>query len=166
MTVAKHFRVSSSLVSLALQSFRPLPHRLEFIGEYRGIKFYNDSLATIPEATIHALRALGNDVETLIAGGFDRGLDYAILRDYLNKYQVKTLILFPDTGEKIGKDVPIQKFFVRSMEEAVKLAYKYTSKNKICLLSPASASFNLFKDYEDRGNQFKEWVKKFGKKYE
>ncbi|OGG24069.1 UDP-N-acetylmuramoylalanine--D-glutamate ligase [Candidatus Gottesmanbacteria bacterium RIFCSPLOWO2_01_FULL_43_11b] len=163
VTVAKYFDISGDTIKKSLGTFHPLPHRLEFVGEYKKIRFFNDSLATIPEATIHALRALGSDVETLIAGGFDRGLDYTILRDYLNKHPVKTLILFPDTGEKIGRDVSIQKFFVRSMEEAVKLAYKHTPKNKICLLSPASASFNLFKDYEDRGNQFKDWVRKLAR---
>lgn len=149
ITVAKYFGVPTNRV---LQSFVPLPHRLERVGEFRGITFYNDSLATIPEATIHALKALKN-VDTLIAGGFDRGLDYTKLRKYLKIHPVKTLILFPDTGKKIGKG-----FFVQTMEEAVRLAYKHTPKGKICLLSPASASFNLFRDYEDRGNQFKEWV--------
>lgn len=162
ITTAEYFGLPKKLVLLALQSFLPLPHRLEFVGEYRGIKFYNDSLATIPEATIHALEAFGNKVETLIAGGFDRGLSYKKLSDYMHLRPIKTLILFPDTGEKIGRDAVSKKYYVHTMEEAVKLAYKYTNKGKICLLSPASASFNLFKDYEDRGNQFKEWVKKMG----
>ncbi len=167
-TVAKHFGITKKLALSALQSFRPLPHRLEFVGEYRGIKFYNDSLATIPQATIHALEALGSDVETLVAGGFDRGLDYSILGEYLGKHPVKTLILFPDTGKKIHEAMRayhvsrITYHFVKSMEEAVRLAYRHTPRGKICLLSPASASFNLFADYADRGNQFAEWVRALG----
>lgn len=172
VTVGVAVDVPGRFMRGAIGAFHPLPHRLEFVGEFGGIRFYNDSLATIPEATIHALKALGSDVATLIAGGFDRGLDYTILGQYLVGTSVKALILFPDTGEKIWEALrlaharsgqAIQKFDVTSMEEAVKLAYKHTSAGKICLLSPASASFNLFRDYEDRGNQFKEWVKKLGK---
>lgn len=162
VAVAKYFGISESIIKKSLETFIPLPHRLEFVGQYHGIKFYNDSLATIPEATIHALEALKN-VDTLITGGHDRGLSYKKLSEYIHSHPIKTLILFPDTGEKIGRDVVSKKYYVRTMEEAVRLAYKHTRKGKICLLSPASASFNLFKNYEDRGNQFKEWVKKIGK---
>ncbi|MBI3576966.1 UDP-N-acetylmuramoyl-L-alanine--D-glutamate ligase [Candidatus Gottesmanbacteria bacterium] len=150
----------------ALCSFKSLPHRLEFVGEFRGISFYNDSLATIPEATIHALTALGDDVATLIAGGFDRGLDYTALGEFLAKRKsLQTLILFPDTGEKIWTAIlhidpapTIQKFDIASMEEAVGLAYQHTPAGKICLLSPAAASFNLFRDYAHRGEEFRKWV--------
>lgn len=162
--VARLLHVPESLIKRQMASFSPLPHRLEFVGDYGGIRFYNDSLATIPEAAIHALDALGNDVETLIAGGFDRGLDYSPLGEYLSQSHIKTLILFPDTGEKILKSVraSMRSFPVRTMEEAVQLAYAHTSKGKIALLSPASASYNLFRDYADRGDQFKEWIKKVG----
>lgn len=170
------FDVPVPLMRGAIGAFHPLPHRLEFVGEFRRIRFYNDSLSTIPEATIHALEALGSDVATLIAGGYDRGLDFTKLGEYLVKTSIKTLILFPPTGEKIWKAVKqatqatpatparpeIHKFDVKTMKEAVRLAYQHTPPGKICLLSPASASFNLFRDYEDRGNQFKEWVKKLG----
>lgn len=153
-------------MSKAIKSFTPLPHRLEFVGEFRGIRFYNDSLATIPEAAVHALEALGDDVATLIAGGYDRKLDFSVLGDYLAKHPIPTLILFPDTGKKIWNSMKgLQKthsHFVNSMEEAVALAYEHTPRGKVCLLSPASASFNMFNSYEDRGNQFIEWVKKLG----
>lgn len=160
--VARFMQVPEEVIQKRLATFTPLPHRLEFVGEYRGIRFYNDSLATIPEATIHALNALGPEVSTLIAGGYDRNLDFSMLRDFLTTHPVKTLLLFPDTGEKIGNNAIQKKFFVHTMREAVTLAYKHTPKGKICLLSPASASYNLFKNYEDRGDQFKEWVKKLG----
>jgi len=172
-TVATFLGVSKTHILQALQTFTPLPHRLEFVGEYRGITFYNDSLATIPEATIHALEALGPDVETLIAGGFDRGLDFTKLGEYLSSHPVKTLILFPDTGERIWKATEhatqarpatrgMQKYDVTTMKEAVTLAYEHTRSGKICLLSPASASYNIFRDYADRGDQFKKWVTSLG----
>ncbi len=162
-------------IASAIRPFRSLPHRLELVGTYRDITFYNDSLATIPEATVHALRALGPNVTTLIAGGYDRHLDYTVLGAYLRSHPVENLILFPDTGKRIWEAIGsvtnsakrqhvTAPHMVSSMEEAVKLAYNLTHKGKICLLSPASASYNLFKNYEDRGNQFKHWVKTLGNK--
>lgn len=161
--------ISDEAISQALKEFKPLEHRLEFVTEKSGIKFYNDSLATIPQATTEAIKALGEDVETLIAGGFDRGVDYAPLGEAIVHSNIKNLILFPTTGEKIWEEVKriqnsefrIQRFDVNSMKEAVKLAFEHTSKGRICLLSPASTSFNMFKDYAQRGNQFKEEVKNF-----
>lgn len=170
ITTAAIMNIPPTDIRRAIGAFQTLPHRLEFVGEYGGIKFYNDSLATIPEATIHAVESLGGDVQTLIAGGFDRGLDYTSLGHFLAKQKgLQTLILFPDTGKKIkqailaSKGETIRSYDVTTMEEAVRLAYKRTQKGKICLLSPASASFNTFKDYADRGETFKKWVKELGK---
>ncbi|TSC87414.1 MAG: putative UDP-N-acetylmuramoylalanine--D-glutamate ligase [Microgenomates group bacterium Gr01-1014_7] len=161
--IGKLFKIHTDKIKKAIKNFKPLPHRLEYVGEVKGIKFYNDSLATNPHATIYGLRILGEDVETLMAGGFDRGVDYAVLGPAVAKSKIKTLILFPDTGEKIWQAVkkangPQEKLYANSMEEAVKLSFEKTNPGKICLMSPASASFNMFKDYEDRGNQFKKYV--------
>lgn len=167
-TVARLMGVSDPVIRERTGTFVSLPHRLELIGTYRGIRFYNDSLATIPQATIHALDALGPDVATLIAGGYDRKLDYAALGMYLGAHPVSTLILFPDTGHKIWESIPqnkrypIRMYHVTTMEEAVKLAYEHTPEGNICLLSPASASYNLFRDYADRGEQFAAWARKLG----
>lgn len=154
------FKVPNEKISQAIKNFKSLPHRLEFIGEFKSIKFYNDSLATIPQATIRALDILDGDVETLIAGGFDRGIDYSILGPAIDNSKIENLILFPTTGEKISKVVSrdVKIFNVDNMKDAVKIAFEKTSPGKIVLLSPASSSFNLFKDYEDRGNQFKDLV--------
>lgn len=158
--------ISPKKIREAIRKFQSLPNRLEFVGERSGIRFYNDSLATTPEAVINALEALGEEVETLIAGGYDRGLNFSILAQFLSQRKLKNLILFPDTGEKIWqalvdhvdkKDLP-QKHDVASMEEAVRIALDKTTSGKICLLSPGSASFNLFQDYEDRGDQFKKYI--------
>lgn len=163
-SIGELFKIPEEKINEAIRNFKSLPHRLEFVVEKNGIKFYNDSLATNPHATIFGLETLGEHVETLIAGGLDRGVDYSILGPAIAKSKIKNLILFPDTGEKIWNSVvsyqssAIRKFEAKSMAKAVKLAFENTSKRKICLMSPASASFNMFKDYEDRGNQFKKFV--------
>jgi UDP-N-acetylmuramoylalanine--D-glutamate ligase len=155
----------------AVSEFKPLEHRLEFIGEYHGIRFFNDSLATIPEATINAIKALGKNVETLIAGGYDRGIDFSKLGKFLEKSQVKNLILFPPSGKRIWEELvkaspenkpAIRKYYASSMKEAVQIAFQNTSNRKICLLSPASPSFGLFRDYQERGELFKKSVQRIG----
>ena len=157
--------VPGEKIKHAVTSFKGLPHRLEHIASIDGVSYYDDSIATIPEATINALEALGGNVETLIAGGYDRGLDFTKLGAYISEHPIKTIILFPTTGEKIwdsiSKKEQIHKIDVITMEDAVKKAKEHTSKGKICLLSPASASYNLFKDFEDRGNQFKDEIEKY-----
>jgi UDP-N-acetylmuramoylalanine--D-glutamate ligase len=159
--------VSVSNIAKVLEDFGGLEHRLEFVGEKNGVLFYNDSLATIPEAAIEAMEALP-DTETLIAGGYERGLNYSSLGQYLNKGQIKTLILFPPTGRRIWEEVckstseetRPEKFDVVTMEQAVRIATAETAPHKICLLSPASASFGIFKNYKDRGDQFKKEISK------
>lgn len=167
VSVASLIGITAQAIGESVKTFKSLPHRLEYIGVFKGIKFFNDSLSTIPEATIHALDALGEDVQTLIAGGFNRGLDYTELGIYLSRRKgLKNLILFPDTGKIIrealvktpGKDSDLKCFAVKTMEEAVNLTFKLTAPGKICLLSPASASFNLFRDYAERGEKFKTLV--------
>ena len=117
---------------------------------------------------MHALDALGTKGTTLIAGGYDRHLDFSELGAYIRGHTISTIFLFPDTGSRIWEAIgevqegSIVKFDVTTMEEAVRLAYEHTQDGAICVLSPASASYNLFQDYADRGDQFKHWVRKLG----
>jgi UDP-N-acetylmuramoylalanine--D-glutamate ligase len=153
--------IDTSQIRDAIYSFKGLPHRLEFIGEFDGILFYNDSISTIPQASIAAVLALGN-VNTLIVGGFDRGIDYQPLIDFLKNSEIENIIF---TG-KAGKRMLLlsnslknkQLFFQDSYFEIVSLAKKHTKKGSICLLSPAAASYDQFHNFEHRGNIFRELV--------
>jgi UDP-N-acetylmuramoylalanine--D-glutamate ligase len=130
-------------IKMALAGFSALPHRMEFVGRFKGIDFYNDSLATAPEAVIHALEALGESVQTVILGGLERGLDQKKLTDYLLSHsRIQTLLLFPDTGITIGKVLANSTisnskkiFYVKDMDEAVKIAYVHTGKERLYIVT-------------------------------
>jgi len=163
--VGKIFKVSSKIIEKVIKGFKPLPHRLELVGKFQGITFYNDALATIPEATIGALEVLGDRVETIMLGGYERNIDFKNLAKKVLKTKIKVVILFPTTGRRIWQTIKQQRgvtslkpFFVDNMMDAVKLAYLHTQKGKICLLSTASPSFSIFRDYKEKGNLFKKQV--------
>lgn len=165
IVVGELFSIPKEKIIEAIKDFKPLPHRLEYLGNYKGIKFYNDSIATIPEATIVALDVLGNKLESIFLGGSNKNLNFKDLAKRILKSKIKNLILFPPTGKeileeifKLKKSSQLRYFFVENMKKGVELAYQYTQKGKICLLSPASASFGLFKDYQERGRLFKKWI--------
>jgi UDP-N-acetylmuramoylalanine--D-glutamate ligase len=167
ITCGVAFGGTTAQIQKGLLTFKPLEHRLEFVATRHEISFYNDSLATIPEALAHALVALGDKVETVIAGGFDRGVDMTPVGPALAASQVKNLILFPTTGQKIwdaattaAPQRDYRRVDVESMNAAVQAAYDLTSTGKICVMSPASSSFSVFKDYRDRGEQFREAVQR------
>jgi len=164
------FNISRDNLINAVKSFKGLPYRLEFVGKYRGIEFYNDSLATVPEASASSIEAFGDRVKTLIAGGFDSGLHYEALAKKISKNSIENLILFPPIGKNIASLVKkysinrkngkkIQYFHVDNMKEAILLSFKHTSKEGICLLSPGAPSFGVFRDYKERGDLFKKYVR-------
>lgn len=161
VAVAKCFNISDEIIKSAIEKFEPLPHRLEFAGEFKGIKFYDDAISTTPESTIMALKTLPK-VGTIFLGGQDRGYKFSMLAKTVKKYGIKNIVLFPDSGERIFKSTKgLNIFKTKSMEEAVKFAYKNTPKGEICLLSCASPSYSLWKNFEEKGDQFKFWVNYF-----
>ena len=153
-------KLDANLTKQAIDEFMPLEHRMEFVGNFDGVDYYNDSIATIPESTINAIETLKN-VNTLIVGGKDRGVHLAGLIDYLNKSKIENIICLPKTGEYIAKEM-VEKnvFVVENLEQAVKIAKEVTKKNSICLLSPAASSYGYFKNFQERGRIFKELVSK------
>lgn len=155
----------------SIRSFKPLPHRLECIGEYRGIRFYNDSISTVPESALSALEALGADVQTMILGGHERHLVYEDFARELLSSKVENLILFSPTGKRMweavqsaarGCECSLKAFPVETMEDAVRVAFERTERGRICLLSPASPSYGKFKDYRERGDAFRKYVEELG----
>ena len=152
--------LSPAQISNGIKSFHSLEHRLEYVGYFKKIHFYNDSISTIPEATIEAVKSLP-DTDTLILGGFDRGINYDCLIEFIVSSGVRNFIFMGPAGKRMisilnkfklsGKFV----FEANSLEEAFVHVLKATAKDKICLLSPAAASYNAFKNFEERGNLYK-----------
>ncbi len=161
VAVAKCLEIHEETIVNVVKSFKGLEHRLELVGTVNGVTFYNDSFATGPQPTIAAINSFTED-ETLILGGSDKGLDYSELRSVIEKKDnVKNLILIGDMGEKIGGGVPSKNIINLgkvSMDQIVKKAFEITPKGGVVILSPAAASFDMFKNYKERGNQFKEAV--------
>ncbi len=158
VTVARQLGVGESVIKKAVQEFKPLPHRLEYVGTFKGIQFYDDAISTTPESTILALKALKN-VDTIFLGGEDRGYDFSQLEKAIKTYKIKNAVVFPNSGSKI-KLPGVTVLKTKSMEEAVRFAYQNTQAGKICLLSCASPSYSLWKNFEEKGDQFQTFVKK------
>ncbi|MBP3442722.1 MAG: UDP-N-acetylmuramoyl-L-alanine--D-glutamate ligase [Clostridia bacterium] len=164
--VARLFGADDEAVVRGVEKFTGIPHRMEPVGTFKGISFYNDSIATIPHAVECAVDALGT-IETLIFGGLDRGIYYDDFVTYLDECSITNIIGMPETGTKICKaliDKGTKKNVVpvETMEEAVAAAYEFTSEGKTCLLSPAAPSYNVYRNFEHKGNHYKEIVKKLG----
>ena len=145
------------------KTFGGVAHRAEFIREYRGVKYYNDSIASSPTRTALGTLSLYDEKIIIIAGGYDKHIPYEPLGPVINN-KVKTLILLGDTAPKIEAAVKgadnydessIKIINVTNMEEAVEAAVNNSVEGDIVSLSPASASFGLYKNFEERGNHFK-----------
>lgn len=147
-----------------IDDFKPLEHRMEKVGIFKGITFYNDSIATIPSATINCIKSIPN-AKTVIIGGMDRGLDLSSLVDYLlHDNKVETCIFLKDTGYMIKEELEKKGCTKRlinavDMKDAVLNAYRYTKDGDACVLSPAAASYNVYKNFEERGKDYKKWIK-------
>ncbi len=157
-------------ISTAIEVIKTFPgveHRIEFVKEINGVKWYNDSASSTPSRTISGLNAFDEEI-VLIAGGADKNLDYTpVAKPILDK--VKTLILMGQTSGKIFDSVKAEEenenkeiniYMVNSLSQAVILAKRYSVPGQVVLFSPASTSFDMFKNMYDRGHQFKDIVNK------
>ncbi len=144
----------------ALQTFQSLEHRMEFVATIKGVEFINDSKATNVNSTWFALESMTKPV-ILILGGVDKGNDYNLLKEMVME-KVKAIVCLGTDNSKIheafGEIIPLI-VDTASAEDAVQSAYHFANKGEVVLLSPACASFDLFKNYEDRGSKFKQAVR-------
>ncbi len=161
--VCSLFSLSDDEFTDGLCSFSPLSHRLEFVAEVNGVRYYDDSISTACATAIEAVKSVP-DAGTILIGGMDRGIDYTELAEFLNESDVN-IICMEASGKRIFNQIrrmnfrnPDRVHYAEHLDEAVQLAYQITEKGKSCVLSPASASFGIFKNFEERGDTFKNLV--------
>ncbi|MFC1656225.1 UDP-N-acetylmuramoyl-L-alanine--D-glutamate ligase, partial [Patescibacteria group bacterium] len=180
VTVARYLEIPTDVVKKTILEFRGLPHRLEFIREIDKISYYNDSFSTTPETCIAAIQSFTEPV-VLIAGGSDKHSDYSgLAKAIVRQANLKTIVLMGETADKIeesiniandkatekadklnidqNRDVPLNIVRAKNYGEAFFAARLNAEKNGIVVLSPASASFDMFENYKKRGDAFRKWV--------
>lgn len=165
---AAQFGATDRDCEAAVRDFQGIEHRMEKVGTFKGITFYNDCIATIPHAVLCAVEAIGT-VGTLIVGGKDRGLNYSGFVEALKNSKIQNIIGTPATGHTIvhaleAADAPQRVLCAADLEEAVCLAYQYTEAGKACLLSPAASSYNVYKNFEEKGRHYKALVRAYAEK--
>ena len=151
-------------IQLAIETFDGVPHRLEFVRELNGVRWYNDSIATAPERTVAAINSFEEPI-VLLLGGRDKKLPWDHLAQLIRK-RVSRVVIFGEAGDliadAIGPKKPGQamRSVVRcaTLHEAIKTAYKQAEKGDVVLLSPGCTSYDAFKDFEERGQAFRKWV--------
>ena len=152
--------IDIEVIREVLKTFKAVEHRLEFVKEVEGVKYVNDSKGTNPDSTIKAVQAYENPI-ILIAGGYDKGSTYDELLEIAKK-NVKTLVLLGQTADKIEEAARRIGFTdihrVEDMKEAVKTCHDIAKEGDIVLLSPACASWGMYKNFEVRGKDFKDNV--------
>lgn len=148
-----------------LYTFRPLEHRQELVGTFGGVTFYNDSISTIPQAAIAAVETIKN-VKFLLLGGYDREIDYSPLVEYLMNNKVEHLLFTGNAGKRMmsmlentGYQGDMTTF--ANLPEAFSIIRKKAKQGDVCLLSPAAASYDQYRNFEERGRIFKELAEKF-----
>ena len=165
LAVARIFGVGDDAVRQAIKNFGGIEHRMEFVGVFKGVTYYNDSIATIPTAVMGAVKAIGN-VDTLLFGGLDRGIDYSDFIDFLETCNVNNLVGLPETGHNIieelkKRDCKKNMLCAEDMADAVAKCRDCTAVGKSCLFSPAAASYNYYKNFEEKGKHYKALIKEF-----
>ncbi len=165
LCACKSFGLSLESLVPHLYTFKSLEHRQEYVGIFKGVKFYNDSISTIPQATIAALKTIKN-VNFLLLGGFDRGIDYEPLVTYLKENALPYILLTGQAGQTIkGKLVAAEYkgniLEYTDMQSAFDIIGELAKSGDVCLLSPAAASYDRYKNFEERGRVFKDLANKF-----
>jgi len=161
VAIADCHGIGIEIIRKSLKDFEGIEHRIEFVEEIKGVRYYNDSKGTNPDASIKAIEAFDGPI-ILIAGGMDKGSDFS---DFIKsfKFKVKEMVVFGETSDKLIAACEENGFYnnykVENMEAAVKRANEISKKGDCVLLSPACASWDMYKSYEHRGRDFKDRVR-------
>ena len=133
---------------------------MQYVGKINGVDYYNDSISTIPQATLEAIKSIPN-AKTVLIGGMDRHINYQVLIRFIKTHPEYTYILAYESGKRIYDSVSDQPsvHYVKDLAESVALAKKITPEGSACLLSPAAASYGYFKNFEERGEKFMQLVR-------
>ncbi|MDR1970132.1 MAG: UDP-N-acetylmuramoyl-L-alanine--D-glutamate ligase [Candidatus Nomurabacteria bacterium] len=151
--------ISAATIEKGLTNFHGLPHRLKFVREINGVKFYDDSTATTPGSTIAAVKSFSKPI-ILIVGGYDKGADYSLLGEVIKQSTVRQIFAIGANREKVAQQIstkartPIRQLDNQKMSEIVQIINQATEPGDMVILSPAAASFDMFKNIYDRGDQF------------
>ena len=153
---------SAEHIAKGLKTFKAVPHRLEYVSTIGGVEYFNDSKATNPDAAIKALESITKPI-VLIGGGYDKGADFSAWVKAFNG-RVKRLIIIGQTTKKIAETCQINGFAAyeqaENLQEAVEIAAKIATSGQVVLFSPACASFDMFKNFEERGDMFRDYVRR------
>ncbi len=176
-TIIQDKQVLHDVLWKVLPTFHWLPNRIEDIWVYEKIRFINDAIATTPESTIAAIETFWDELQTLFLWGEDSGFDFSALRERILESNIQNIVAFPDTSEKIFPEITLRDYeqafeielagksiqFIktRSMNSAVDFAYKTTLPGKTALLSCAAPSFSLWKNYQQKAEEFKKYIENY-----
>jgi UDP-N-acetylmuramoylalanine--D-glutamate ligase len=157
--MASVVKINSGAIAAGLCAFGGLPHRLEYVGEVKGVRFYNDSKATTAESMVCAVSAFSRNVH-LIAGGRDKGCEFSLVSDALRRF-ARSVVLIGEAADRMQREWKGTTAISRaaSLDEAVRQAFASAVPGDVVVLSPGCSSFDMFRDYEDRGQKFRDSVK-------
>lgn len=161
--------ISNDIFIDTINNFSGLDHRLQNLWTFAGITFIDDAISTTPESTIEAIKSFQNDVQTIFLWWTDRWYSFENLVKIIEQSNIKNIVLFPESWEGIKKWLKIENYNIletSSMQKAIEFAFQNTSKWKICLLSTASPSYSLWKNFEAKWNDFKNEILKQYKNFE
>ena len=169
--MAKLFNIIDEVIKKTLINFTPLPHRLQNLGTIKGVTFIDDAISTTPESTIAGIDSLSLPIYSIILGGLDRGYDFLDLIEKVYEKDIKRIAFLKDSGIRIredlikfyenkDKEIPENKIF-DSMNGIIEFLVKDAPKDTVCLLSCASPSYSIFKNYIEKGTLFQEEIKKW-----
>lgn len=165
IALADTLKISMDVVEDTVRNFNGLPHRLQELWESGWIRRIDDAISTTPESTIEAIKTYGEQINTIFLWWTDRGYNFDNLVKYIKEYKIANIVFFPESGERIYEAIKelsiewLEMYKTDDMKKAVKFAYKHTQQGMICLLSTASPSYSVWKDFEEKWNLFQQYVK-------